>query len=361
MRRESPIARLVRGLLLTLVGLFFLFPIFWVFLMSFQTNQEILRMPPSLFFTPTLENYVALISGKLDTASGTLEIAFMGNLLNSFILAACSVILSLILAIPAAYAFARYKFRLGEDIAFTILSFRFAPPLLVLVPLLWYFQLLGLYNTYFGLIWVYQLITLPLILWITRGYFEDVSEDIEHAHRIDGHGWLKTFLKVAVPLALPGIAAAALLAFIFARYADSPANAVLGDGLRVEVRGPGAERLVTDMPSGIGGLGEEPSPGWLLRAATASCVATTIAMQAAREGVSLTSLEVVVDAESDDRGILGLDETVPAGPLSTRIRVSARADDREDHLRDLIERGTGRCPVYDATKRAVEVSLEIEI
>jgi uncharacterized OsmC-like protein len=146
-----------------------------------------------------------------------------------------------------------------------------------------------------------------------------------------------------------------------ARYADSPANAVLGDGLRVEVRGPGAERLVTDMPSGIGGLGEEPSPGWLLRAATASYVATTIAMQAAREGVSLTSLEVVVDAESDDRGILGLDETVPAGPLSTRIRVSARADDREDHLRDLIERGTGRCPVYDATKRAVEVSLEIEI
>ena len=74
----------------------------------------------------------------------------------------------------------------------------------------------ALYNSYFGLIWVYQLITLPLILWITRGYFEDVSEDIEHAHRIDGHGWLKTFLKVAVPLALPGIAAAALLAFIFA-------------------------------------------------------------------------------------------------------------------------------------------------
>jgi uncharacterized OsmC-like protein len=146
-----------------------------------------------------------------------------------------------------------------------------------------------------------------------------------------------------------------------ARYTDSPATAVLGEGLRVEVHGPDAERLVTDMPSGVGGRGEEPSPGWFLRAATASCVATTIAMQAAREGVSLTSLEVVVDSESDDRGILGMDETVPAGPLSTRVRVSARADGPEDHLRDVVERGTARCPVCDATKRAVEVSLEIEV
>jgi len=216
MGRDATSARILRGVLLTLVGLFFLFPIFWVFLMSFQTNQDILRSPPSLFFSPTLENYVALISGKLESNAGTLEIKFMGNLLNSFILASCSVLLSLVLAIPAAYAFARFKFRLGEDIAFTILSFRFAPPLLVLVPLLSYFQTIGLVNTYIGLIWVYQLITLPLILWITRGYFEDISEDIEHAYRIDGHGWLKTFLKIAVPLALPGIAAAALLAFIFA-------------------------------------------------------------------------------------------------------------------------------------------------
>ena len=175
MRRQVLLFRLLRGLLLTVVGLFFLFPIFWVFLMSFQTNQDILRMPPSLVFTPNLDNYVALISGRLETNAGALEIKFMGNLLNSFILAASSVALSILLAIPAAYAFARYKFRLGEDIAFMILSFRFAPPLLVLVPLLSYFQWLGLYNSYVGLIWVYQLITLPLILWITRGYFEDVS------------------------------------------------------------------------------------------------------------------------------------------------------------------------------------------
>ncbi|MGH2722791.1 MAG: OsmC family protein [Actinomycetota bacterium] len=146
-----------------------------------------------------------------------------------------------------------------------------------------------------------------------------------------------------------------------ARYTDSFARATLGEALRVEVAGPKGERIVTDMPEGVGGRAEEPSPGWLFRAALASCVATTIGMEAARDGVKLSSLEVEVDSESDDRGILGMDEAVPAGPLSTRIRIRGRADGMGDGaLRELLERGAGRCPVCDATKRAVEVSLEFE-
>jgi uncharacterized OsmC-like protein len=146
-----------------------------------------------------------------------------------------------------------------------------------------------------------------------------------------------------------------------ARATDSFARATLGGELRVEVTGPNAERIVTDMPRSIGGRAEEPSPGWLFRAGIASCVASTIGMEAAREGVELGSLEVEVDSESDDRGILGMDESVPAGPLSTRIRVRATAQGLEEaRLRDLLERGAGRCPVCDATKRAVQVALEIE-
>ena len=208
--------RILRGVLLTLVGLFFLFPLVWVGLMSFMTNADILRSPPSIIFSPTLDNYAALVAGELSTNVGALKIDYMQNLLNSLILSTGSVLLSLLLGVPAAYAFARFKFRLGENMAFTMLSFRFAPPLLVLLPLQLYFQDLGLSDTYIGLIWVYQLITLPLILWIVRGYFEDISEDIENAYRLDGHSWLRTFLKIAVPLARPGIAAAGLLAFIFA-------------------------------------------------------------------------------------------------------------------------------------------------
>jgi len=201
---------------LTAVGLFFLFPFVWVLLMSFMTNQDILRATPSLAFDPTLDNYTSLIRGELKTDVGTLTSDYINNLGNSLLLSSASVILSLILGVPAAYAFARFKFRLGEDIAFTLLSFRFAPPILVLLPLQLYFQDIGLYDTYVGLIWVYQLITLPLILWIVRGYFEDISPDIEHAYRLDGHSWMKSFFKIAIPLARPGIAAAGLLSFIFA-------------------------------------------------------------------------------------------------------------------------------------------------
>lgn len=145
------------------------------------------------------------------------------------------------------------------------------------------------------------------------------------------------------------------------RYTDSFARATLGEALRVEVTGPDGLRVVTDMPGGVGGRGEEHSPGWLYRAALASCVASTIGMEAAKEDVALRSLEVEVDSESDDRGILGMDETVPVGPLSTRIRVRASADGVDQgRLREVLDRGAARCPVYDATKRAAEVSLEIE-
>ena len=169
-----------------------------------------------MVFAPTIQNYVTLISGRLETEAGSLDVAFMSNLLNSVILSVGSVAVALALGVPAAYAFARHKFRGSEDIAFTLLSFRFAPPLLVLLPLTLYFQEIGLANTYIGLIWVYQLICLPLILWIVRGYFEDISPDVEHAYRIAGHSWWSTFRRIALPLAGPGIAAAGLLAFIFA-------------------------------------------------------------------------------------------------------------------------------------------------
>lgn len=215
METTNPLERTLRAVAISLIILFFMFPIFWIFLMSFQTNETILRVPPSIIFEPTVTNYKALITGSLKTAAGTLEIKFMRNIFNSFFLSTSAVIIGLILGVPAAYAFARFKFKGSEDIAFTLLSFRFAPPLLVLLPLTIYFQKIGLADTYFGLIWVYQLIVLPLILWIVRGYFEDIPADIEHAYRIAGHGFFSTFRKIALPLAGPGIAAAGLLAFIF--------------------------------------------------------------------------------------------------------------------------------------------------
>lgn len=146
-----------------------------------------------------------------------------------------------------------------------------------------------------------------------------------------------------------------------ARYTDSEAVAVVEEGLRIRVDGADGQ-VRTDMPAGVGGSGSAPSPGWLLRAALASCDATLIAIEAAREGIKISRLEVAVDSESDDRGILGIDESVPAGPLSIRVRVRVSADGvAEDRLRAVVERATRRCPVYDAVRRAVPTDMEVDV
>jgi uncharacterized OsmC-like protein len=146
-----------------------------------------------------------------------------------------------------------------------------------------------------------------------------------------------------------------------ARYTDSLATARLGDALHVEVEGPQGERIGTDMPAGIGGLGVAPGPGWLLRASVAACVASVAAMRAAQLGLTGFRCEVDVDSNSDDHGILGLDPEVPAGPLSLRIAVRLAADGAGDEpLREVASWAVDHCPVADAVRRAVPVTVEVE-
>ena len=147
-----------------------------------------------------------------------------------------------------------------------------------------------------------------------------------------------------------------------ARYRDSAATAVVEDGLRVRVDGPDGASVTTDMVPAVGGGGSAPSPAWLFRAGYASCVATLITLAAAVEGVELTDLRVTVDSESDDRGILGIDESVPAGPLSLRVAVRIASDSADaDRLRAIAEWGRSHCPVDDLARRAVPVETTVEI
>ena len=143
-----------------------------------------------------------------------------------------------------------------------------------------------------------------------------------------------------------------------AKYTDSAATAVLEDRLRVTVTGPDDAKLTTDMPKSIGGRGESPSPGWFLRAAQASCLASLIGMEAARAGVVLTRVEVVVDSESDDYGILGMDDSVPAGPLRSKARIRIEAEAPTD-LSALVDTADRHCPVTDAVRRAVPWAIEL--
>ena len=147
-----------------------------------------------------------------------------------------------------------------------------------------------------------------------------------------------------------------------ARSKNVPATARLLDGLRCEVMGPNGETVQTDMPQAMGGAASAPAPGWLLRAALASCTATVIAMRAAKLGLSLSSLEVTVESNSDNRGILGLDDKVSAGlsSITTRVRIGAR-DVSPEQLRELAEWGDGHSPVACTARNIPDFAFEVEV
>lgn len=224
MNKRKKLGKGIFGKLLTYIVLiitfsFLLFPIYWIFTMAIKPNEDIITYPPKFSFQPTDKGFLYIlglerVTGATGVAAGV-ESWFLVGIRNSIIIVVISVLISLVVGLPAAYILARYKFKGKENIAFTILSFRFAPPLLVILPLYLLFSKIGLYNTHIALIWVYQLISLPMILWIVRGYIEDIPIDIDQAGMIDGYSRIYIFFRLVLPLAKGGIAAGTLLAFIY--------------------------------------------------------------------------------------------------------------------------------------------------
>ena len=143
---------------------------------------------------------------------------------------------------------------------------------------------------------------------------------------------------------------------------DSVARARLVEGLRVDVEGPKGWSVATDMAPSLGGSGSAPSPGWLFRAAVASCDAVLIAIQAAEDGVRLTYLETDVTSETDDRGLVGGAE-VPAGPLRVRLDVRLATEDRRPaaDLEALVGRALRRSPVSEALGRIVPIEVNVAV
>jgi multiple sugar transport system permease protein len=196
--------------LTVLYFVFALFPVVWMIILSLKPQDKLFTT--YFQFEPTLAAYREILSGVGGQGGAT----FLRFFANSLVVSLGAVLLSLVVGVPAAYAFARWNFRGGETLLFTLLSFRFAPELMVIIPLLVIYRRLGLFDTHLGLIWVYQLITLPLIVWILRSYFQDLTPELEQSALLDGYNRPQAFLKIAVPLIRPGLAAAGLLAFIFA-------------------------------------------------------------------------------------------------------------------------------------------------
>ena len=143
---------------------------------------------------------------------------------------------------------------------------------------------------------------------------------------------------------------------------DRPAVAVMEDGLRCRADAGDGWAVVTDMPAAVGGGAAAPTPGWLIRAALASCAATTIAMRAAELGIALTDLEVTAESETDMRGLLDVGDGVQPGPVSALLRVRLAADGAdEQQLDELVEWADSHSPVGDCVRREIPVGLEIAV
>lgn len=195
--------RIGKHIFIYAVAIIVFFPLFWMVLASLQSQQDILNSGKGLFsFVPTFQNYENVIY----------QYDFIKPMLNSFIIALLSTLFALVLALPAAYAIARYKLRKTSLI---ILIVRMIPGISFLVPWFSIFSFLKMTDTYTSMILSHMLVALPLIVWIMTPFFESIPMELEMAAWVDGCSKFLTFFRVVLPLCRAGILTASLLAFIF--------------------------------------------------------------------------------------------------------------------------------------------------
>ncbi len=199
---------------------FCLAPLLFMVLASLKSDVEIFD-PQALFtFTPTLANYQEVLTGS--TGAAQAQTSYMGAstgpraLLASAIVTIVSTVLAIVFGSAAAYGLARYRFRGSRDLAFFILSTRMAPPIAFVLPMFLVFKALNILDTYFVLIVVYTGMNMSFVVWLLRGFFEEIPVELEESALLDGYGRLEVFRRIALPLAKPGIIAAAIFSAIFA-------------------------------------------------------------------------------------------------------------------------------------------------
>jgi multiple sugar transport system permease protein len=190
----------VTGALLLLAAV--MFPFLWLVQLAFRPSADIFA--DELLFTPTLESFKGLLQGN-----------FLKSFGNSLMASSLSTVLSLAIGVPAAYALTRWNFPGRSRVALWILVTRMAPPIAFTIPFFLAYRWLGLQDTVFGLAIVYLTFNLAIVIWLMQTFFEAVPPALEEAAYIDGCGVWEAFWKIALPLTAPGLAATAVLCFIF--------------------------------------------------------------------------------------------------------------------------------------------------
>jgi multiple sugar transport system permease protein len=199
--RRPPIARI---LFLTFFVLFVLVPLYWVFITSIKPSDDYLAVPPVWFpEKPTIVHYTAAL------------FAYRGlqGLINSVVISVSATMLSCLVGTMMAYSLARFATG-GQHLSFWVLSQRFLPPVAIVLPIFLNYRLLGLNDTHLGMILAYTVFTLPVSVWMMYAYFRQMPRSLEEAALVDGCTRWTAFWRVAVPLAAPGVVAAAVFTFI---------------------------------------------------------------------------------------------------------------------------------------------------
>jgi multiple sugar transport system permease protein len=255
-RLPERVGRVLFGIVVAVLVFFFVAPIAWMVIASFQTESALKSLPPELSLNPWLDGYARLI------AAPNWQGSFMVSLQN----AVFTTILVILLASPAAYALARFQLPGRKTIIALLIFLQMVPAIVMAIPVLRIFQILGLKDTVAALVIVNTAFWLPLIVWLLRNFFADVPIALERAARIDGCTRLGTLFRVTVPAARPGIAAAAILILI-GTWNEFLFAVILGDRKAVTIT-----RLITSITEFPTTVNQSPPPNLLAAGAIVAVV-----------------------------------------------------------------------------------------
>lgn len=194
-----------RSWILVLYFVFLLLPIYWLLTMSFKTNEEILGGFTLFPVDFTFDNYLVIFTDP----------SWYGGYVNSLLYVSLNTVLSVAVALPAAYAFSRYRFMGDQHLFFWLLTNRMSPPAVFLLPFFQLYSSVGLFDTHWGVALAHTLFNVPLSVWILEGFMSGVPREIDETAYIDGYSFPRFFLKIFLPLIRGGIGVAAFFCFMY--------------------------------------------------------------------------------------------------------------------------------------------------
>jgi len=208
-----------------LVLIYILAPIYWIVNTSFQRESALEDKPPHFFPTAnafSLSHYKYIFTGVVSPDSMvmiqsqyTMEgVLMFPGILNSLIISISVTLINILIGFPAGHVFARYRFLGDKKVFLTLMATRLLPSISLVIPMFILLKVIGLYDTKASLILIYSAITIPFTTWIMRAYFANIPVEYEEAARLDGCGYVRSLVKVVIPIARPGIIAAAIFAFM---------------------------------------------------------------------------------------------------------------------------------------------------